>query len=98
MCVFKFVCNCAITPSIPNLEDKFFLELLDPFMDADGFRTLPQGRRHAQPIDVVHNDFVVSVSLQISSRRAETSLNFSSIQSQDLCHLGLLSVQGLSTV
>ena len=44
-----------------RVEEKFFLELLDPFMDADGFRS---GRRFAQRIDVVQNDFVVFFSLQ----------------------------------
>ena len=59
------LCDCYPFHSEPRaVEDKFFLELLDPFMDADGFRPLPQGRRHAQRIDVMHNDFVVSVSLQ----------------------------------
>ena len=44
LCVFKFVCNWAITPSIPNLElsrRSSFFELLDPFMVADGFCSLP---------------------------------------------------------
>ena len=44
------------------VEDKFFLELLDPFTVADDFRPLPQGLRHAQQIDVVQSDFVVSLS------------------------------------
>ena len=34
------------------VKDKFFLELMDPFMVADDFRPLPQGLRHAQQIDV----------------------------------------------
>ena len=61
LCVLR-VClqlsNCTIHTKPRMIEDKFFLELLDPFMVADEFRPLPQGRRHAQQIDVV---FVVSL-------------------------------------
>ena len=88
LCVFKFCLQLREYPfhSEPRaVEEKFFLELLDPFMDADGFRAL-------------HKDFMLSklmscrmISLspfpsKISSWRADTSLNFINAKPESFSH------------
>ena len=54
-------------------------------MVADDFRPLPQLLRHAQQVDVVQSDFVVSLlSTRISSCRAQISHNFINTKPESL--------------
>ena len=101
LCVFKFCLQLRENPfhSEPRaVEEEFFLELLDPFMDAWRFSRTPKGL-HAQQIDVVQNDFVVSLSLpKCLPMKGRYIAQFHQCKVRVFLTRGSLSVQGLSSV
>ena len=100
--MFKFVCNCAIvTPSIPNLELSRTSSFLSSWTPSWTLTVFAHFHKDVDMLSELTSCIMISLYpfpsrfLHVEQRHHSI---FHPFKARILCHLGLLSVQGLSTV
>ena len=87
LCVFRFVCNCATTPSIPNIELSWTSSFLSSWIPSWSLTVFAHFHKDFDMRNKLMSCRVISLHpfpTKISSCRAEKSLNFTSTKPESL--------------